>query len=355
MEQQDLISVIVPVYNVENYVNETLNSILNQTYKNLEILIVDDGSTDNSGKICDEYLKDKRVQVFHRKNVGNAASRQFGVEIAKGKYFVTIDADDYVSEEYVEELHKSITSNDADISVCGIYVFNDGKNNFSNIFMPSTSYTKLIVTKEALSSELYKYFNEFLLSDAWNKMYRKDFVKKSGIKFELDKIYNGSELKFNCNILLYCPVFSVCNKALLFHRVRNNSRVTKKSKPLQEGFEIITESLLKTSKEIGLDLKGQISSIYYWLIGNAVMDILMRGGNSREKNSRFKDLVYKNKLFLKKHNEELNKFRGFKRFKLGDSRIHLPAFFLSSAFWLNNASFSINFLRKMKSKFKTNK
>lgn len=348
MKYQELISVIIPVHNVEKYVKQTLDSILKQTYKNLEIIVVDDGSIDNSGKICDEYLKDDRVKVFHRENFGVAASRQFGFEMAKGKYFVTVDADDYVSEDYIEELYKSIVNNNADISVCGVKVFCDLKNDFKTAFMPSKSYEKIIVDNEILHQRFYKIFRELLLSDGWNKMYRTDFVRKTGIKFELDKIYNGSELKFNCNIFLCCPICSVCNKAMLFHRVRSNSKVTRKDKPLQQGFEIITESILNTSKERGLSLKKEISKIYYWLIGNAVMDIMMRGGNISEKHAKFKHLIRENKTFLKKHKEDLHKFKGFTRFKLGDSRIHLPVFFLSSAIWLDNATFVIQFLRKLK-------
>ena len=116
----DLVSVIVPVYNVEKYVRQTLDSVINQTYRNLEILIIDDGSTDDSSVICDEYLKDDRVKVFHRQNTGVAASRQFGVEVCKGTYFVTLDADDYVSTDFVEKLYGAIIKNEADVSVCGI-------------------------------------------------------------------------------------------------------------------------------------------------------------------------------------------------------------------------------------------
>lgn len=351
MKEPDLISVIIPVYNVEKYVRQTLDSVLIQTYKNLEILVVDDGSTDNSGKICDEYLKDKRVKVFHKTNNGNAAARQYGVEQAKGKYFVTIDADDYVTTDFVEKLYKSIKENDADISVCGVKLFNDGKDNFYTGFMPSSSYKRLIINDDILCRDLYKVSLELLLSDVWNKMFKTEFVRKTGVKFELNKIYNGSDLKFNYNIFIYCPVYSVCNEAMLFHRLRNNSRVTKKDKPLQEGFELIIESLLMTSKERQLDFKQQISNVYYWLIGNAIMDIMMRGGNTSERHRRFKKLVRENKFFLKKHKNDLQKHKGLKRFKLGDSKIHLPSMFLSCAFWLDNACFVINFLRKMKSKF----
>ncbi|MCQ2802427.1 MAG: glycosyltransferase [Bacilli bacterium] len=355
MEQLDLISVIIPVYNVENYVRETLDSVLNQTYKNLEILVIDDGSTDNSAKICDEYLKDSRFKVFHRENVGNGLSRQFGIEIAKGKYFVSVDSDDYVSNDYIEKLYKTIKDKDGDISVCGINIFTDGKNDFHIGFMPPITCEKLTVTNDVLYDKFYEISQQCLLSDIWNKMYRTDFVKNTGIMIELNKTYNGSELLFNHSIALFCPTICFCNEAMLYHRVRNNSRVTKKDKPFQEGFEVIIETLLNICRTKNLNLNRQMSNIYYWLMGNVVMDIILRGGNARDKHLKFKTLVHKNKLFLKKHKKDLKKHRLFKRFKLGDSKIHLPLFCLTSSFWLDNACFIINFLRKIKIKFHKNR
>lgn len=349
--ENELISVIIPVYNVEKYIRQTLDSIVNQTYKNLEILVVNDGSTDNSGAICDEYLSDSRVKVFHRENVGVAASRQFGVDECKGTYFVTMDSDDYVSLDYVEKLYLAIKKNDADVAVCGVDCFTDGKDDMQTVYMPYGSYEKISVTKEVLASDYYKLFGELLLSDAWNKMYRTQFVKETGVKFQLPNIYNGNEMKFNLNFTFHCPTYCVCKEALLFHRVRQGSRVQKKDKPLQDGFQIITESLIAETKKLGLPLKNQISNVYYWMIGNAVSDIIYHGGNTREKHTRYKVLVKKNKQFLMKHKVELEKHTGMTRFKLGDSSVHLPAFVLSNVLLMDAASIGIITLRKIKRLF----
>ena len=103
MNNTDLISVIIPVYNVEQYLNRCVDSVINQTYKNLEIILIDDGSTDNSGKICDEYSqKDKRVKVIHQKNMGVSNSRNKGINIAKGKYITFVDSDDVLNCQYIE-------------------------------------------------------------------------------------------------------------------------------------------------------------------------------------------------------------------------------------------------------------
>ena len=348
MHDNNLISVIVPVYNVEKYVRQTLDSVINQTYRNLEILVIDDGSTDGSPAICDEYLKDDRVKVYHRQNVGVAASRQFGVEVCKGTYFVTLDADDYVSADFVEKLYGAIIKNEADVSVCGISCFTDGKDDARIAYMPYGGYEKLTVTREALISGLYTWFGELLLSDAWNKMYRTQFVRGSNVKFQLPNIYNGNELKFNLNLALHCPVYCTCKESLLFHRMRQGSRVQRKDKPLLEGFEIITESLIEESRKLGLSIREQLSNVYYWLIGNVVMDIIYHGGNTQERHKRYKTLIQRNRQFLKKHRDDIDWYTGLTRFKLGDSSIHLPSFVLGNALWLDAASLGIIVLRRMK-------
>ncbi|MBQ8680482.1 MAG: glycosyltransferase family 2 protein, partial [Treponema sp.] len=113
MDNQPLISVIVPVYNVEKYLPQCLDSIKNQTYKNLEIILIDDGSTDSSGVICDKVaLIDKRIRVFHKENGGLSDARNYGIDKAKGSWLTFIDSDDYISSNYIEYLFKlSVTHN----------------------------------------------------------------------------------------------------------------------------------------------------------------------------------------------------------------------------------------------------
>ena len=116
---EDLISVIIPVYKVELYLERCLKSIISQTYKNIEILLVDDGSPDQCGKICDKYAEnDRRIKVYHKNNGGLSDARNFGVEHSQGRYITFIDSDDYVSENYVEYLYDLLVDNNADISCC---------------------------------------------------------------------------------------------------------------------------------------------------------------------------------------------------------------------------------------------
>ena len=142
-----LISIIVPVYNVQEYLPKCLDSIINQTYKNLEIILVDDGSTDNSGKLCDEYAeRDKRIKIIHQKNSGQANARNKGIKESKGKYIAFVDSDDWIDEDFIETLEKYI-SND-NIVCCGYKEIYDDKvveNRISNLItINKTDFLKLL-------------------------------------------------------------------------------------------------------------------------------------------------------------------------------------------------------------------
>lgn len=120
MKQQELISVIIPVYKAEKYLPTCLESVLTQTYQNLEVILVDDGSPDNSGAVCDEYAaKDRRVRVIHQKNGGASAARNAGLDAAKGAYIGFVDADDHIAPDMYQVLYERICETGADIAQCG--------------------------------------------------------------------------------------------------------------------------------------------------------------------------------------------------------------------------------------------
>ena len=125
-----LINIIVPIYNVEKYLDKCVRSILNQTYKNIRVILVDDGSADKCPEMCESYArKDARIFVIHKKNGGLSSARNSGLEVLfssqfsdKGKYVAFIDSDDYVAEDYIEFLYDMIEKNQADIAQCGLYI-----------------------------------------------------------------------------------------------------------------------------------------------------------------------------------------------------------------------------------------
>lgn len=123
---EELVTVIVPVYKVEQYLDNCINSIVKQTYENIEIFLVDDGSPDNCPKICDEWArKDKRIKVIHKENGGQGSARNVALDQAKGRFISFIDSDDSVKEDYIEFLYKLIKDNDLDISVCNYELYGE--------------------------------------------------------------------------------------------------------------------------------------------------------------------------------------------------------------------------------------
>ena len=117
---EDLISIIVAVYNAKWYLEKCVNSLINQTYRNLEIILVDDGSTDNSGEICDDFQKkDERIKVIHKENGGHADARNAGIKASKGNYIFFVDNDDYIDSDLIECLYKRAKQCNAEIVACG--------------------------------------------------------------------------------------------------------------------------------------------------------------------------------------------------------------------------------------------
>lgn len=162
----DKISVIIPVYNVEPYIRQSLDSIINQTYKNLEIILIDDGSPDNCGKICDEYsLKDNRIKVLHIKNGGPAVARNAGLDIATGDFIGFMDPDDFFEPDMYETLYNAITRTNAGLAICNW--FKGTENNWTkNTVFPDKEILTPNETFEVFYNNMY----------VWNKLYRKDVV-----------------------------------------------------------------------------------------------------------------------------------------------------------------------------------
>ena len=165
------ISVIVPVYNVEQYLERCVESIINQTYKNLEIILVDDGSTDNSGKLCDELAKkDNRIKVIHKENGGLSDARNRGIEEAAANIVGFIDSDDYIDKDMYEVLFENLKKTGANLSMCGHYdVFNGIiPNQVENIEV------KLLSPSQAIKMVMEA---KILSVTAVNKLYKKDLFR----------------------------------------------------------------------------------------------------------------------------------------------------------------------------------
>ena len=166
---KDLVSIIVPVYNVKDYLEKCVLSIINQTYKNIEIILVDDGSTDGCGALCDDLLKkDKRISVIHQNNGGLSDARNKGIDNSSGKYIMFIDSDDYIENNMVEVLYNGIIKNKGDIAICNFYKNRNGKD-IKHLFG-----NKSFIVED---DSKYKYLCNIYAARtvvSWNKIYKRN-------------------------------------------------------------------------------------------------------------------------------------------------------------------------------------
>ena len=179
-ESLPLISIIVPVYNVEKYLGKCIESILAQTYKNIEIILVDDGAKDNSGEICDEYAKkDDRIRVIHKENGGLSDARNRGIEEAKGELIGFIDSDDYIDSDMYETLYNVLTKYGADMSMCDVYDVYEGQEPAQNEQIRDFSVTPEEAMKIVIDGQInYAY--------AVNKLYKKKLF--DAVRYPVGKI-----------------------------------------------------------------------------------------------------------------------------------------------------------------------
>lgn len=178
---KDLISVIVPVYNIEKYIGRCIESIVNQTYNKLEIILVDDGSTDNSGIICDKYAKkDKRIKVIHKSNAGVSEARNIGINLSEGEYIGFVDGDDIIEPFMYEILLKNLKVNKSNISCCQIQTENLDGTISKPEFKKSTAYSK----NEIVNGFFFDEFIKGFIVSPCNKIILSEIIKKNKIRFK---------------------------------------------------------------------------------------------------------------------------------------------------------------------------
>lgn len=184
----DLISLIVPVYNVAPYLHRCINSILEQSYQNIEILLINDGSTDNSAFICQEYAeKDSRIRVIHQSNQGPSAARNTGISAAKGDYIAFIDSDDFIEKDYLKNLYQAAVQNQSDIAVCNFTSFNEERQSFLFSITSDMYFEKTYSVNEWLALENSPRYNLFLVfTFSCLKLFKRELF--TGIFFPVGKL-----------------------------------------------------------------------------------------------------------------------------------------------------------------------
>lgn len=242
--KEELITVIVPVYNVEPYLNKCIESIVNQTYLNLEILLIDDGSTDNCGCICDSWMKkDSRIKVIHKVNSGVSSARNDGVKIATGKYIGFVDSDDFIDKDMYKVLYTNMINTKSDISMCNYKFLRENKVNYRNSKLKDNPFIidDLNIFFDLLNKNYYKGF-------MWNKLFKTDMLKSE--KFE-DNIYMCEDLLMISRLAIKSKRFCYDNNCLYNYYIRENSaynsKPDNKSMTAIKAYEMIIEILEKNN------------------------------------------------------------------------------------------------------------
>ena len=217
-DKNALISIIVPVYNVEKYIEQCIKSILNQTYKNIEVIVVVDGSKDNSLSIVKKIKKtDDRITIIEQKNQGVSCARNNGLKSAKGEYVIFIDADDYISDDFVEYMYSLISKGNSDFAFSIKNYWEENEKQEKNL------YEKKINSNEAVGLLL----SPDVTVGCWNKIYKKSFLNKNNILFRSDLFY-GEGLNFIIRTALATNKIVIGNKKVYYYRKNNVMSATSK-------------------------------------------------------------------------------------------------------------------------------
>lgn len=236
------ISIIVPIYNVEKYLVQCIESLINQSYWNLEIILVNDGSTDSSGEICDYYSKkDSRIKVIHKINEGVSIARNTGLQNASGEYVAFVDGDDFLDINIYLKLFKIINNSKYDLVMCRFYKsFNSSENVIENEPLKDGEYVKDEIFEKLILPMIGNDFGNtgkaLIMGAIWRCLYKREIIIKNKIQFPIIKI--AEDMLFHLNYLCYCNYVYVLGEPLYFYRFNEVSATRKYIDSLWETLQI---------------------------------------------------------------------------------------------------------------------
>ncbi|MDR0307498.1 MAG: glycosyltransferase [Chitinispirillales bacterium] len=254
------ISIIIPIYNVEPYIKKCIDSVINQTYKNLEIFLINDGSTDNSGKICDEYAgNDSRIRVFHKENGGINSARNAALKNLTGDFIGSVDPDDWIEPDMYETLYKVLKEKNTKISISSYYI------DFDTESFPIVNKKKIpdgVIPQRdmplyPLKRDYYKGFAGYI----WNKLYSADIIKSRRLFFDENNRY-AADVLFNTSLFLTPGCTGVYIDKPLYHYYQRATATTKsKSLDLKKDILVVYKKVEKLLNDNGYNNES------YWARG----------------------------------------------------------------------------------------
>lgn len=288
-----LVTIAIASYNNAPYIERCIDSVIQQSYRNLEILIVDDGSKDNTLSIIERYKEDKRVRILSKENGGLSSVRQMGMENAKGEYISFIDADDYLKPFYVESMVKKIVADDSDVCVCSTqFVDTNGielpQETLS--FYCKESERPYLTAASVLGDVKDALWYKLLLSDSWNKLYRMSTIRSTGVSFKIPKGLNGTDYLFNTLLAVHELKYSTIAETGYVHVIYSSSAVHRKNKDIQKTYQIIIHELIEESKKLNSynNIKRRIIVEYFVSLMSAYDDLYKESNDYKEVLRSFK-------------------------------------------------------------------
>lgn len=283
-----MISIIIPVYNVEQYLDKCLQSVIHQTYQDIEIILVDDGSSDNSGILCDKWQeKDSRIKVIHKSNGGVSNARNVAIEQANGEYLMFIDSDDIVSDDLCKVLFEMLKNNNADISICNATHIFDDRFDFKK-----TGEIHCYSRDEAICQLWYQ---KSFLPGPWGKLYKKELFKNTkfteGIIFEDVDIMH--KLFYQCNKIVY-------GEMELYGYVHHENSITTKKYTQKDNVILdICDKINQFASDKDISLQNAAKS--YNVTG--ALRVYLNAPNTPE----YKEVIEKAKKIIKKYGKDVLK------------------------------------------------
>ena len=288
------ISVIVPIYNAEAYLRECIDSVINQTLKEIEVILVNDGSTDQSLKICNEYVeKDSRVKVFSNANVGQGLERNFGIKKSNGKYISFIDSDDIYEPSYLENLYLVAENENAEMVSCGYSDIFEGKVVKRHLLEDKTLESAYEIHQFMADLISYKDIDGYKGSIAiWDSLFRKDIIEKYNIQFFSERKVYSEDLLFKLDYMEHCNKIVLCSESLYLYRITNTSFTNNISVQIVDRITFLHELIMNHFQDVlnDFDLKQRITNrTFFTLRFNIKKSIQSK--NSKE----FYRYIYENK------------------------------------------------------------
>ena len=312
-----LVSIIIPIFNVEKYLDRCIESVVNQTYKNLEIILVDDGSTDSCPQMCDEWgLKDSRIKVVHKENAGLGMARNTGIDNASGEYIFFFDSDDYVDVTTVERCVKSAIENDSEVVAYGRNdVYDDGRIVPRGIKTEKTLFSDSEICNIVLPA-MFTYELGFGVS-SWGKMYKLELFNRLNKRFVSEKQIISEDAYFAIDLYTDVNRVSIVCENLYFYCKRGNSLSQIYNPERQSKNDAFYLKAIDLAKNRGLSKRvvDSIAARYQMYTFSAIKQVVATGLSKSEKKKEirkiFKSKVLRSTLtkdIIAKHNKKLRLF-----------------------------------------------